>query len=479
MKPSTNDANNTVKDLYVSAEKIYPRQVKGIFARWRILTVFLLLGCYYITPWLQWNDRQAVLFDLPARQFHYFGITFWPQDFIFLTLLLIICAVGLFLFTTIAGRLWCGYACPQTVWTEVFFWIEEKIEGNRNQRIKLDQSPWNAKKIIKKTTKHFFWGTFSLYTGYTFVGYFTPIHDLGTAIIYWTLSPWEYFWLALYSLATYGNAGWLKEQVCLYMCPYARFQSVMFDQDTLIISYDEKRGESRGKRKKQSDYQSKGLGDCIDCQQCVQVCPTGIDIRDGLQYECIACAACIDVCDNVMEKMNYPKGLIRYTTQTETDALDSQPSKKSFIRPKMLIYMALFLGLLILFVYGLSQRIPLDINVIRERSTLFTESFSGDIENIYTLRILNMSQKNNRYRLSVSGFSSMQLKGKKEFSLLSGKTVMIPVRVSIPKQALLSRVNDIIFKVEVIQKKPSKQHIIMDAKKTFAKFLGPQKVNKS
>ncbi|MCW9017817.1 MAG: cytochrome c oxidase accessory protein CcoG, partial [Kangiellaceae bacterium] len=304
-----------IRDLYEKPEKIYPRQVHGIYARLRILTVLLLLGLYYFAPWITWDSRQAILLDLPARKFHLFAATFWPQDFVYLTLLLVICAVGLFLFTAVAGRLWCGYACPQTVWTETFLWIEEFVEGNRNKRMKLDKQPWGFEKIFKKTTKHFLWVVFALFTGYTFVGYFSPIRELWDGILTLSLGPWEWFWIGLYSLATYGNAGKLREQVCLHMCPYARFQSAMFDKDTLIISYDEKRGESRGKRKKKSDYKSKGLGDCIDCNQCVHVCPTGIDIRDGLQYECIACAACIDVCDNVMDQMGYEQGLIRYTTE--------------------------------------------------------------------------------------------------------------------------------------------------------------------
>jgi len=457
---------DTYRDLYVSPDKIYPRQINGMFARLRIYTVILLLGCYYITPWLTWNGQQAVLFDLPARQFRYFGITFWPQDFIYLTLLLIIAAVGLFLFTTIAGRVWCGYACPQTVWTETFLWLEELVEGNRNKRIKLDKSPWNANKIIRKSLKQFLWISFSLFTGYTFVGYFSPIQQLGTGIINFSLGPWEWFWVFLYSLATYGNAGWLREQVCLHMCPYARFQSSMFDKDTLIISYDNQRGENRGKRKKNSDYEVKGLGDCIDCNQCVQVCPTGIDIRDGLQYECIACAACIDVCDNVMDKMGYDKGLIKYTTEVEEKSGGKE--KTHFFRPRTIYYISIFVFVVGAFFYLISNRIPLKIDIIRDRNALYTETFSGDIENIYTLKILNMSQIKQTYHLSTEGFKDILLKGKDTFIIDSGEILTLPVRLQIPAEQLTKRSNDIRF---IIQATEGEQF----RAESTGKFLGPKK----
>jgi len=464
---SSNDSKNeTYRDLYVSPDKIYPRQVYGLFSKLRILTVFLLLGCYYITPWLTWNGEQAVLFDLPARQFRYFAVTFWPQDFIYLTLILIIAAVGLFLFTTVGGRLWCGFACPQTVWTETFLWIEEFVEGNRNKRMKLDKSPWNLNKITRKSTKHFLWVTFALFTGYTFVGYFSPIKGLGTGILELTLGPWEWFWILFYSLATYGNAGWLREQVCLHMCPYARFQSSMFDKDTLIISYDNKRGENRGRRKKNSDYKLKGLGDCIDCNQCVHVCPTGIDIREGLQYECIACAACIDVCDNVMEKMGYDKGLIKYTTEIEEESNGKE--KTHLLRPRTIYYTSIFAIVITAFFYFISHRIPIDINVIRDRNNLYTETFTGDIQNTYTLKILNMSQQSKTYNLSVSGYENMVLEGEKTFEIASGDVLTLPVRIKISADQLDKRSNEISFIIETTGKE-------VFTNSAPAKFLGPKK----
>jgi cytochrome c oxidase accessory protein FixG len=290
------------QSLYAKAAKIYPREVHGLFARLRVLGVLGLLGIYYVTPWLRWDGQQALLLDLPARKFHIFFITLWPQDFIYLAALLIIAGLTLFFVTALAGRVWCGYACPQTVWTEAFLWIERKVEGDRMRQQKLDAQPMNARKFGIKAAKHLLWGAFSVWTGFTFVGYFTPIIDLGQRLLTFNLGSWETFWVIFYGFATYGNAGWMREQVCKYMCPYARFQSAMFDKDTLIVSYIETRGEPRGSRKRSADPKALGLGDCIDCTMCVQVCPTGIDIRNGLQYECIACSACIDACDDVMEK---------------------------------------------------------------------------------------------------------------------------------------------------------------------------------
>ncbi len=307
-------AEELEQSLYEVRQKIYPRAVRGWFAGWRWSLVWLTQIVFYGLPWLQWNDRQAVLFDLASRKFYILGFVFWPQDFIYLTGLLIIAAYSLFLFTAVGGRLWCGYACPQTVYTEIFMWIERKVEGDRQRRIRLDAEPLGARKLGLKTAKHGLWIALALWTGITFVGYFTPIRELLGHALAFELGPWEAFWVFFYGFATYGNAGWMREQVCKYMCPYARFQSAMFDKDTMIVTYDAARGEPRGARSKKADYRAQGLGSCVDCTMCVQVCPTGIDIRNGLQYECIGCAACIDACNQVMDKMGYPQGLIRYTT---------------------------------------------------------------------------------------------------------------------------------------------------------------------
>ena len=390
--------------LYRKDPKIYPRDVQGRFARLRKLAVFALLGLYYFIPWINWSGHQSVLFDLPARKFYILGLTFWPQDFIFLTLMLIIAGLSLFFVTAVAGRLWCGYACPQTVWTEVFLWMERLVEGDRSKRIKLDASPWNGNKILRKSLKQFLWITFALWTGFTFVGFFTPIRELGHSVITFQLGGWETFWMLFYSFATYGNAGILREQVCKYMCPYARFQSAMFDKDTLVIAYDEERGEPRGGRRKSDDPAEKGLGDCIGCTLCVQVCPTGIDIREGLQIECIACAACIDVCDQVMEKMDYKKGLIKYTTEHRLQHKDTQ-----VLRPRIYVYGFLLLALIAGVIWSVNSRVLLRADLLRDRNVLYRELPGNMVENIYTLKLINMDFSTHQYKIEVLNQDDFQL----------------------------------------------------------------------
>ncbi len=434
------------EEFYAKHQKVYPRKVTGIFATLRTLGVLVLLGLYYIVPWLRWEGHQAVLFDLPARKFYILGLTFWPQDFFYLAILLIIAALALFFFTALAGRLWCGYACPQTVWTEVFLRIERAIEGDRNKQMKLAKAPWTPRKLMLKSTTQFAWITFSAWTGFTFVGYFTPIIELGQSLMNLTLGPWETFWIIFYSLATYGNAGFLREQVCIYMCPYARFQSAMFDNDTLIISYDENRGEPRGSRKRKADPKAMGLGDCIDCTLCVQVCPTGIDIRNGLQYQCIGCAACIDVCDDVMDKMGYAKGLVRYTTQ---NALKGTATH--IIRPRMLVYGMLIVAITIALIYSMVTRMPLGLDIIRDRNALYRETTEGLVENIYTLKIINMDASPHTYRLRISGLEGLKLINRKgDVSVNSGAVIELPVRVQIDPVNLQRAGSDIQFTLEAV-----------------------------
>ena len=427
--------------MYVSEAKVYPREVSGRLQRLRHFAVFVLLGLYYGIAWISIDGQQAVLWDLPARKFHVFGLVFWPQDFIFLALLLVMAGLSLFFFTAMAGRLWCGYACPQTVWTEVFLWMERWTEGDRAKRMKLDAAPWSREKLVRKGSKHLLWAVFALWTGFTFVGYFTPIRELGARLVPFDWGGYETFWVLFYALATWGNAGFLREQVCKYMCPYARFQSAMFDRNTLIIAYDERRGEPRGPRKKGSlasvlerargllskadadgwvawfaRHQSAAslasgargttsivdaaihvedrekptgdaLGDCIDCTMCVQVCPTGIDIRNGLQYECIACGACIDACDDVMGKLGYPKGLVRYSSQ---NAVDGKPTK--VLRGRVWVYGGLLAAIAIGIAVGIATRSPLIVDVLRDRNALYRTNMDGSIENGYTLRLINKSE---------------------------------------------------------------------------------------
>jgi cytochrome c oxidase accessory protein FixG len=402
--PAPDASGPTPAGLYAASQKIYPREVQGRFAAKRRVLVLLLLGLFYGVAWIQWDGRQALLFDLPARKFYIFGLTLWPQDFFYLALLMIVAALSLFFFTALAGRLWCGFACPQTVWTELFIWIEQWTEGSRSQRMKLDRRNWSWAKLLRKGQTQVLWLLLAAYTGISFVGYFTPIRTLAGQIGHLTLGPWATFWILLYSLATYGNAGFLREQVCKYMCPYARFQSAMFDKDTLIISYDEARGEPRGARPRGTDPQALKLGACIDCTLCVQVCPTGIDIRRGLQYDCIACAACIDACDDVMDKMGAPRGLIRYTTE---HAQHGQATH--VLRPRMFVYAALLVGIVTALMYSLLTRMPLILDVIRDRNALYREVRGDWIENAYTLRIINLDDKPHAYRLQVIGMEQLQV----------------------------------------------------------------------
>ena len=405
VRPGSESLEETLRDV---RRKIYPRSVTGLFARWRIILVVLTQVLYYGLPWLQWNDRQAVLFDLGARKFYIFGMVLWPQDVIYLTLLLIISALALFLFTAVAGRLFCGYACPQTVYTEIFMWIERRVEGDRVARIRLDESPLSLRKIRIKATKHILWVAVAFWTGFTFIGYFAPIRSLGMDLIAFSLGPWQWFWLFFYSFATWGNAGFLREQVCKYMCPYARFQSVMVDNDTYVVTYDHKRGEPRGARSRKVDHKAAGLGDCVDCSICVQVCPTGIDIRKGLQYMCIGCGACIDACDQVMEKVDYPKGLIRYTSERGIEeGLNDRQVRRRLFRPRILIYTALMVIIVAVFFGSLATRTTLRVDVIRDRGSLGREVAGGLIENVYRLQILNSSESALVLDIAAAGLPQM------------------------------------------------------------------------
>jgi cytochrome c oxidase accessory protein FixG len=418
--------------LYAARRKIHAREVTGRYERLRIIAMGALLGLFYGLPWVTWRGHQAVLFDLPARKFHIFGLVFFPQDFFLLTWLLIIAAVTLFFFTSLGGRLWCGYACPQTVWTKAFVTIERWCEGDRQQRIKLDRAPWTVHKALRKSSKQILWIAFSAYTGMTFVGYFSAIHGLILDLATASLGGWETFWIVFYGFATYGNAGYMREQVCKYMCPYARFQSAMFDRNTLIISYDAARGEPRGSRSRSADPRKLELGDCIDCTLCVQACPTGIDIRDGLQLECIACAACIDACDGVMQRMRYAPGLIRYATQNSMDG-----KRTRIVRPRTLIYGALLLALIVGFGIAVAQRQLLAIDVMRDRNSLYRQLDDGSIENVYTIRLINKDTQAHTLRLSVSGLKDAILDSDQSaYRIGGGEIVSVPVRVRAPGQAV-------------------------------------------
>jgi len=432
--------------LYEAHKKIYARSIQGVFARWRWAMVFITQIVFYGLPWLDWGERQMVLFDLAARRFYIFGLVLYPQDLIYLTGLLVVSALSLFLFTAVAGRLWCGYACPQTVYTEIFMWVEEKIEGARSARMRLDKGTLSMEKGVKKTFKHVVWLGIAMWTGFTFVGYFTPIRELGMAFLQTQMGSWEVFWAFFYGFATYGNAGFMREQVCKYMCPYARFQSAMFDRDTLIVSYDAARGEPRGARGKQ--HERNGLGDCIDCTLCVQVCPTGIDIRDGLQYECIGCGLCVDACNTVMDKMDYPRGLIRYATQNGLAARWSarQVAARVF-RPRVLVYTGVLAALCIGLLASLVVRTPLKVDVVRDRASLARIVEGGMLENVYRLQVMNATERPQRYAIAASGLEGLTVAAGDSVEVQPAESRWVAVRLQLPYGAAPSGSHPVYFDV--------------------------------
>ncbi|SHK42966.1 cytochrome c oxidase accessory protein FixG [Marinobacter antarcticus] len=439
-EPSGKKKKDESVELYASRKKIYVKEVKGLFQRIRTVSLLLLMSMYFLFVWLTLDGDPLIHFDLPAREFHLYGATFFPKDFFLLSGMLIICAFGLFFITTLFGRVWCGYTCPQTVWTFIFMWVEERIEGSRNKRMKLDKTPNSKEKMIKKSAKHAIWLFIAFMTGLTFVGYFYPIRELIADIFTFQANGWAYFWVAFFTVATYLNAGWMREQVCLYMCPYARFQSVMFDPNTRIVSYDPNRGEPRGGRRKDVKPEEAGLGDCIDCGQCVHVCPTGIDIRDGLQYECIGCALCIDACDDIMDKMDYPRGLIRYTTENE---LEGKPSK--LLRPRTFGYGAVLTAMVGAIIFVIATRVPAQMDVLRDRGTLFSFNGEGRIENSYTLKIANMSEIPQTFTLSVKGLDGIRILTQTQVSVDSGENRSLPTVVDVPPESIPQSNNEIIF----------------------------------
>ena len=426
-------ADAEMVSLYEAHKKIYPRSVSGLFSNWRWGMVFLTQLVFYGVPWLEWGHRQAVLFDLGSRRFYIFNLVLYPQDFIYLTGILVISALSLFLFTAVAGRLWCGYACPQTVYTEIFLWIEKKLEGDRSARMRRDAGPWNFDKVLRKSGKHLLWLAVALWTGFTFVGYFTPIKELGLEFVQLNMSSWETFWTFFYGFATYGNAGFMREQVCKHMCPYARFQSAMFDKDTLIVTYDEERGEPRGARSRKADLSTLKLGACVDCSLCVQVCPTGIDIRKGLQYECIGCGACADVCDTVMDKMGYARGLVKYSTQNAVSQhWTGSQTLRHVLRPRVLVYTAILGSVVIAMALSLATRTPFKVDVVRDRGVLARVVDGGRIENVYRLQVMNATESTQRFRIAVEGLPGLAVVSDDEVVVESTQARWVAVRIDAP-----------------------------------------------
>lgn len=432
-------------EQYKPRDQIYVRKVTGFFQQLRQKMNFFFLFLFAALPWLTYNGNQAILLDIANQRFTLWGLTLWPQDLTLLAWLFIIGAFLLFFVTTFLGRVWCGYLCPQTVWTFIFIWFEEKIEGTANQRKKLDAQKMDVNKFWRKALKHTCWIIFALLTSLTFVSYFAPAKDVFIDFFTFNASFALAATVWFFAFCTYGNAGWMREIMCLHMCPYARFQSAMFDKDTLTVSYDYNRGENRGPRSRKQDPKDLGLGDCIDCALCVQVCPTGIDIRNGLQYECINCGACVDACDGVMERMKYEKGLIRYTTEHELKG-----KKVHLLRPKLIGYAVVLTIMCSLLIWEISNRVPVSLDIIRDRTELAKENFNGEIENVYTLKILNKSQSDNRYRLTVSGIDNLQWIGEQEVLVKAASVFTLPMSLAVDPYELDGYMTEITFTVTLI-----------------------------
>ena len=441
-------ADAEMVSLYEAHKKIYPRSVSGFFSRWRWAMVFLTQLVFYGMPWLEWGQRQAVLFDLTSRRFYIFNLVLYPQDFIYLTGILVISAFSLFLFTAVAGRLWCGYACPQTVYTEIFLWLEKLTEGDRAARLRRDTGPWSLDKLWRKAAKHFLWLAVALWTGFTFVGYFTPIGELGRSFLQMGMSSWENFWVFFYGFATYGNAGFMREQVCKHMCPYARFQSAMFDKDTLIVTYDKERGEPRGARSKKATASALNLGACVDCNLCVQVCPTGIDIRKGLQYECIGCGACADVCDTIMDKMGYAPGLVKYSTENAVNQhWTKAQTLRHVLRPRVLIYIAILGTVVTAMTVSLAMRLPFKVDVVRDRGALARIVEGGRIENVYRLQLMNAAESQQNFHISVEGLPGLTVASEQDVAIESTQARWVAVRVQAPFEAAPAGSHTIHFEI--------------------------------
>ncbi len=427
-------------NLYESEEKVYVRHITGFYQRLRRYTGIPLLLDYLLMPWLVIDGRPAMLFDLPSRKFNVLWITFSPQDGMYLAWLLIIAAFLLFTVTVMVGRVWCGFTCPQTVWTQMFIWAEFVCQGDRNKRIKLDAQAWSVQKFLRKAATQIIWISIALITGLTFIGYFTPIRELSVNFFTFNVSLSVAYWVLFFTGATYMNAGFMREQICKYVCPYARFQAVMFDQDTLSVFYNKVRGEARGPRKVNEDYKTQGLGDCIDCSWCVQVCPVNIDIRDGLQAECIDCGLCVDACNSVMEKMNYPLGLISFTSENAVGE-----SKINVFRPRVLGYGFMLLVMIGFFVYSIMNRVPLNVEVLRDRGAKMYRVVDDNIQNVYTIKIENMDRAHHIYDIRVDGDFPFEVQGYKAPPLMEGEILSVPVRVSVKRTALTGEKNDITF----------------------------------
>ncbi|HEY7865827.1 MAG TPA: cytochrome c oxidase accessory protein CcoG [Psychromonas sp.] len=431
---------------YKSQTSVYVREQKGFYQKIRRCINWLLMLVFIVMPFVQFNNQQAVLLDVVKQEFRIFSLTFWPQDFILLAGIFIVATFALFFITTWLGRVWCGYACPQTVWTLAFVWVEHRIEGTRNQRMASDKGPWTLTKAYKKTIKHIIWQLMSLFTATTFISYFVPFNELYSTMLTFDWSGAVTIWVLLFAISTYVNAGWMREHVCIHLCPYSRFQSAMFDKKTLMVSYDAKRGENRAPRKRQDDAKALGLGDCVDCNLCVDVCPAGIDIRNGMQYECINCGLCIDACDQTMDKFNYPKGLISYTSELQLAGKESNR-----FNLKLVSYGVLTLLSVVLMSLWIENRIPLEASIIRDRNALYRVNLEGIVENTYTLKILNKTQVSLHFNVDVQHLDASGINLPKQLLIAPGRMQEVPITLAIDGDLLKQKKTEFSFIIQSVE----------------------------
>ncbi|MGB0682697.1 MAG: cytochrome c oxidase accessory protein CcoG [Magnetovibrionaceae bacterium] len=404
-KPATEPPQQ--QKLYADHVKIQSRRISGTFRNLKWWAMGILLGIYYIAPWIRWDrgadaPDQAILLDIAGRRAYFFFIEIWPQEVYYLTGILAFCAVGLFFVTALLGRVWCGFTCPQTVWTDLYIWVERLVEGDRNARLKLDAAPMSLSKVYKRVLKHSIWMLIALVTGGAWIFYFVDAPTAFMELVTFQASEAVIGFIALFTFTTYLLAGWAREQVCIYMCPWPRFQGAMFDEDTLVVTYEEWRGEPRGGARKGSDFDHRGH--CVDCGLCVQVCPTGTDIRQGNQMSCIGCGLCIDACNTIMPKFGLPGNLITYdSVNNQLSRMRKQPEHFTFFRRRTFMYLVVLGIITAVMLAGLTTRSRLEINMQRDRAPLFVTLSDGSIRNGYTYKILNMEREAKTYELTLDG----------------------------------------------------------------------------
>jgi cytochrome c oxidase accessory protein FixG len=447
--------------LYAARNRVYPKDVKGTYRRFKWMFLIVLLGIYYSVPWLRWDrgegmPDQAVLIDMPGQRAYFFFIEIWPQEVYYITGLLVFGAVGLFLATSLLGRVWCGYTCPQTVWTDLYMWVERRIEGDRNARMRLDKKPLSANKAVKKIAKHGAWLLIALVTGGAWIFYFSDAPTTLPLLLTGEASLGVYGFIGLFTVTTYTLAGWAREQLCTYMCPWPRFQGAMFDEYSLIVTYQDWRGEPRGKHRQGQSWE--GRGDCVDCNQCVAVCPTGIDIRDGNQLECIGCALCVDACNTVMAKVGRPADLITFDTAlNQVRRADGQSPVYQLLRPRTIIYFLIMLAALSVMAWQLITRPSVHVNALHDRAPLFIPMSDGSIRNGYTLKISNMRHPARAFDVSVEGIESARIDVAGQASGIgTNARLQVPqddvatyrVFVTVPRNDVTAETMDLVFVVE-------------------------------